>query len=201
MMKYILFLVFILSFVLTGYTSDKSSGLSDVKLGFQKYPWMGDIPYFGREQLNYTPVGYFEANYRVFNNIDIGANFGFSLYKNADFCELEQAMKGEGAYPVLTPLSLKPLLNYGINLNIFLLPMIFQSDLRIIDLYVSSKIGGIYFSGRNKEVVFFERSLFDYGIYGGVAVFPFKHWGFYYEYGYGNYIRWKVGLNLKLNKQ
>jgi hypothetical protein len=200
MMKHILFSVLIVSFVFTGHTADKSNGLRDIKLGFQKYPWMGDIPSFSSQRQSFTPLGYFEANYRVINNVDCGASIGFSLYEHADYGDIEGVAPGEFDYPISATISQKPMLTYGINLNIHLLPIIFQKDVRFIDIYVASKIGGIYFSERNKEVVFAERPLIDYGIYGGIAVYPRNRWGLYYEYGYGNYIRWKAGLILKLKK-
>ncbi len=65
-----------------------------------------------------------------------------------------------------------------------------------MDVYVSAKLGGIYFDDRNKEFDETRESI-DYGVYGGIAVYPFKKFGLFYEYGYGNYVKWRTGLSFR----
>ena len=64
-----------------------------------------------------------------------------------------------------------------------------------MDFYLSPKIGGFYYW--NPSTFTKNNNRIDYGIYGGLAVYPFKHWGGFFEYGYGNYVQWRSGLSLK----
>lgn len=163
-----------------------------IKIGYQHYPWMGNngngamrMPKF------FIPALYVEANYRLYKFWEAGLDLGGSLYERIDY----SPVTGLGGYSL--DVALKPMITYGINSKLKLLPLFFKRNFSSLDLYVSSKLGGIYFVDRIESRYARKLSQLDYGVYGGVAVRPFKRWGFYYEYGFGNYVKWKTGVSLK----
>jgi hypothetical protein len=161
-----------------------------IKIGYQHYPWMGDDGNLARTGLNFTPTGYVESNYSLYDIWEIGANLGGSLYERNDYSN----NTGKGRYFI--EVTLKPFIIYGIDSKINLLPLLYRKC-SFIDLYISSELGGIYFVNKNKSKYAKKRSQWDYGVYGGVTVYPFKRWGFYCEYGFGNYVKWKTGVSLR----
>jgi hypothetical protein len=193
-MKTKLLLLFTILFLVI-LTSSSASNATDkliLKFGYQHYPWMGDIIPFSNKQL--TSTGYCEANYCFHKLFSLGATLGFGVYEWADLSSL-----GSSSSSISSDLfekKMKPMLLYGINANFKILPLFIKKDDFFLDLYVSTKLGGIYLNNRNKQLDE-KRELIDYGIYGGIAVYPFKKLGFYYEYGYGNYIKWRTGLCLR----
>lgn len=160
-----------------------------IKIGYQHYPWMGDNTPFSNEY--FTPAGYVEANYPLNNFWEIGANLGGSLYERIDY----PPVTGPGIY--VLDVALKPMITYGINSKLKLFPLIFKRNFSFLDLYIASKLGGIYFVDRIESKHARKLSQFDYGVYGGIAVYPFKKWGFYYECGFSNYAKWRAGISLR----
>jgi hypothetical protein len=161
-----------------------------IKIGYQHYPYMGDDRNQARVGINFNPAVYAETNYRLYDFLEIGANLGGSLYERKDYINSTDP----GRY--IIKVSLKPYITYGIDSKLNLLPLIWKKN-SFIDFYISPKFGGIYFFNKNEDKYARKRSQWDYGVYGGVTVYPFKRWGFYGEYGFGNYVKWKTGVSLR----
>lgn len=171
----------------------------NVKIAYNGYPWMGDMHYDEVFSKFYhtTPASKVDVNYGFFKFLESGAYIGFSMYEWADFSELERAMDNPALLPVsIVPIK-KPMILYGVNLNMQLLPFIVACDDFFLDVYLSAKLGGIYFVDKNKSLFAVKHSNFDYGFYGGLTVHPFKHWGLFGEYGFGNYIKWSTRISLR----
>lgn len=162
----------------------------NIKLGYQHYPWMGDITPFSNDDI--TPTGYCDINYRINKLFSVGATLGYGIYK---WIDLSSSLSGNSSNSDLVLyIKNKPMFLYGINTNFYVLPLFIDNGRTFLDLYISSKFGGIFFANENKN--FIKRSHWDYGIYGGLSIHPFKYWGVYGEYGFGNYVKWKAGVNL-----
>ena len=182
------FLVLIVVFFTLGSTKldAQESNIKNrinTKISFSQYPWLGQRFPSG----NFTPCFNLELNYGVKNFIELGAYFGYSRYSQIGIIHND---------PIELYTDYRSLTFYGVNMNIYLLPLLVKRNSFWIDLYLSSKIGGFFywnalstFTKNNNRI--------DYGIYGGLAVYPFKHWGGFFEYGYGNYVQWRSGLSLK----
>jgi hypothetical protein len=111
------------------------------------------------------------ANYGILNFLEIGAYLGGSNY--LQFSRPPQTGIRDAYAPV-----------YGINANAHLLPFLVKKvDFRF-DLYLATKFGGYYCSG--KETEYFQGAFWQYFIGGGVAFYPFDHLGLFAEYGYEN---------------
>lgn len=161
----------------------------NIKIAYCSYPWMGDISYdfINEGAKSFTPAGIAEVNYSLLNYLETGAYLGFSMYERADFGDSTDVN-------IIISRELKPMVIYGLSINLQLLPLIIKQDEIMSKIYISSKLGGIYFTDKNKNYLTRERTQIEYGIYGGVAIQPFNHLGGYCEYGYSNYVKWKYGL-------
>jgi hypothetical protein len=170
-----------------------------IKIDFCNYPWMGDVSYNVKGFKTNTPALQFETDYKFLNYLETGIYWGFSFYEHVDFSPLDKEDKD--ILSDNTTMSIeqqwKPMFVYGISADLQLLPLILKSNNSFIDLYISSKYGTIYFADKNKSVYSRKRSQMDYGVYGGIAIYPFKYLGLYYEYGTGNYLKWKTGLRFR----
>ncbi len=158
------------------------------KLGYSRYT---DTEFFFDNFLKHdwddkTPVGNIRlsTNYVINKYIDAGLYFGYSLYKtyipyvySIDYVDVSSIM-------------------YGVSSNIHFLPFFIKMERSRIDVYASLHYGGIHLfepeGGINTK-----KNYTEYGIYGGLAFYPFRHLGFYAEYGYGKYANWRYGLSLK----
>ena len=126
-----------------------------------------------------------EGNYGIFPFMEAGIYAGYNRFWAFKFPEGGSALKRNG-------------LNYGLNVNIHLLPfLVKQEDFRI-DLYASAKAGRYqvfapegYVLGNRKT------SGYDYGFYGGLAFYPLKHIGLFGEYGFGTAPELNFGLTFK----
>jgi len=188
----LLTLLFLFSIKL-GYTQGNyTTSKLNIKLGYQHYPWMGDMTPFSNDDI--TPTGYCDANYRINKLFSVGATLGFGMYNWIDLSSPSSISGNSSSSDLVYLIREKPMFLYGINSNFYVLPLFFDTEKIFFDLYISSKLGGIFFADENKNSR--KRSHWDYGIYGGLSVHPFKHWGLYGEYGFGNYVKWKAGVNL-----
>ncbi len=190
----------IIAFFISNLAFSQNQSVKDrmkIKIAYCHYPGMGDYDYGSTEDKakTYTPAGIIETNYALFNFLEAGAYLGYSMYERL---YVEDRYKGDdGNMHTLMSPRLKPLLLYGLTCNLQFFPLIFQRDLQYLDFYISSRLGGIWFADKNTSDYSRERSQWDYGIYGGIAVYPFKHWGLFFEYGYGNYLNWRTGFSLR----
>jgi hypothetical protein len=183
-MKKISLLIFIITafliniFAQSSYIKDRINA----KVSFSKYPWMGQNQLLAR----FTPCFETEVNYGLLNFLEIGAYIGYSQYQLVVF--------KENTYEISN--GYRSLSFYGLNANFHLLPLVIKDYGSRFELYLSSKVGGYYFWNASYEYPK-TKNHFDYGIYGGIVVYPGKHWGMFVEYGYGNNTNWRTGLSLK----
>lgn len=111
------------------------------------------------------------ANYGILNMLEAGAYMGMGNY-------LQLALSpGNSSRKAYAPV-------YGINANAHLLPFLVKKEDFRFDLYLATKFGGYYCSG--KETEYFQGAFWQYYIGGGVAFYPFDHLGLFAEYGYEN---------------
>jgi hypothetical protein len=182
-----LFLMIFLIAISTSILAQDSyiKGRINSKLSYSKYPFLGYIP----SKNDFTSCLGYEMNYGINNTVELGGYFGLAKYETF-----------EG--PLVTGQTYtnknRAILMYGVNANIQLLPFFIRQNNCRFDLYASTKLGGIHHWKKSNDV-FPEtnKELFDYGLYGGLAFYPGKHWGVYCEYGYGNNTTLRYGLSLK----
>jgi len=127
-----------------------------------------------------------EANYGVLNYLETGIYLGYSGYKVSKI--------SSDIYH--TPF-------YGMNINFHVLPFFIKKDHFRFDAYLTGKFGGLYLTqyGYNIHKI-------EYALGGGLCLYPWKHFGVYTEYCYGNYLyedafnsndhtKFRYGLTLK----
>jgi len=181
-MRFLFLIVLVLSLFSKSLVAQESyiKERFNTKIGFCKYPVLGQ----GFPLKKYTPCFEIETNYGISEFLEFGAYLGYSQYK-----EIDIVIDNPNHFFSDS----RPLTFYGLNLNVQLLPIFIKKDSFWLDLYLSSKVGGFYYW--NASTFTQKKKRFDYGIYGGLAVHPFKHWGGFVEYGYGNYVQWRSGLS------
>lgn len=133
----------------------------------------------------------FTVNYKFNNVIEAGTYIGYSPYKTYIFSRFD-SLTGTPLYSVAYSKSKS--IMYGVNSNIHILPFFIKKDKFRFDVYCSIQLGGIHLfeptGGINTKSNYFE-----YGVFGGLAFYPFKHLGVFTEYGYGKYSKFKCGLS------
>ena len=170
----------------------------NIDLGYVHYPWLGEIPY-QKVYKNNSPAAYIGFNLPINRFIEIAPVLGLGKYQGVDFEVTDKMLQGDQKELIHMYFSKKQFINYSLNVKIQLIPLIFQKKINMIDLYVKPKIGGLAFLKKNPSSWAESYSNFDYGMYGGLALNPSKYWGFYYEYGFGNYVKHMAGINFKFN--
>jgi hypothetical protein len=162
-------LLIILAFALLLLTQDVFSQSSYIK-----NRWNFQVGYIPDSRKDVSPkANQFRAsaNYGILNFLEIGAYLGGSNY--LQFSRPPQTGIRDAYAPV-----------YGINVNAHLLPFLMKKEDFRFDLYLATKFGGYYYSG--KETDYFQGAYWQYFIGGGVAFYPFDHLGLFAEYGHEN---------------
>lgn len=176
-MKRLLLLLSLLVSTNTFAQTNSVSGRFSTKLGFA----MSNSGVFNRNQSNFRA----EVNYGFARVFEVGAYTGHGFYIRINK-EPGGSVESFG-YSAL---------NYGVNANFHILPLLIKEKALRFDLYLSGKVGGINPIGEYNFPVP-EKFHPDYGIYGGVAYYFGSHFGLYGEFGYGNYTRVRYGLAIK----
>ena len=182
------FLIILETFLVANSFASEPSGMRfNTKLLYGLYPSLDYIIYNGQfvKHISYFSL---ETNYRWNKFFEAGAYLGISRYKDLVYDNPEE-------FAVLSPVY-RPLLFYGINANLKPLPLIIKRDDFWIDPYISAKLGSFFFVNSGVAIKDY-RDHFDYGIYGGLALYPGKHWGFFGEYGFGNFLDWRTGISFR----
>jgi hypothetical protein len=109
------------------------------------------------------------ANYGILNFLEIGAYLG-----GCNYLQFSRP-PNNGIRDAYAPV-------FGINANAHLLPFLVKKEDFRFDLYLTTKFGGYYYSG--KETDYFQGAYWQYFIGGGMAFYPTKHAGVFAEYGY-----------------
>ncbi|MCF8357633.1 MAG: hypothetical protein K9H26_02670 [Prolixibacteraceae bacterium] len=161
----------------------------NIKTNYDFYPNLGVTTL---NSVEFSPVFGIEANYGLLNFLEVGLYSGYTRVRGIIFTSVsENRAIGTGHNA--------PVLFYGATANVHLFPFFFKREKFRIDCYLSGKFGGfyIYAEERGDYRVPERGNRFDYGVYGGLAIYIGEHWGIYGEYGYGNYCNSRVGLTFK----
>jgi hypothetical protein len=153
----------------------------NIRLGFAQYP---------KEYFDHVPKNFrAEINYGLLDFLEVGASLGYSQYNS-----MEQSTNSSGTN-FLTIVN-APTTSYGLSSSVHLFPFILKKKDFWMDLYLTGKYGG--YCILSKEGYYPKRKNNpDYGIYGGLALYPFEHLGLFAEYGYGNRTNLRFGLSIK----
>jgi hypothetical protein len=192
---FLVIVLFITSVNISAQDSTKIRKLS-FKLGYSKYKDTEYTFYSTSHKNNMTllnEVGNMRlsANYRLTNYIEVGAFFGYSRYKTMIPFDIDSLGRPHG-YSSVNSNSLM----YGIISNIHILPFFIEKDKSRIDVYCSLQYGGIYLFEQEGGINT-KKNYSEYGLYGGLAFYPFRHLGIYAEYGYAKYSDLRYGLSLQ----
>lgn len=141
---------------------------------------------FLRNQFNVNlALHYFDKTHKC---ISLGADYGFN-----DFIE-------GGAYVGYWSLALGNSQNpnmwfYGIDAKAHIV-QIFKPSFYYVDPYIAARIGGR--TAQNMMVVD-KRTMFEYGVFGGLGLNFTRHFGLFYELGYTNFkaVNHRFGLNVR----
>ncbi len=179
-MRRLLLLLSLLVSINTFAQTNSVLGRFSTKLGFA----MSNSGVFYRKLPNIR----LEGNYGLARVFEVGAYTGFGFYIH----EMKEQGEPGGSVESFGYSAL----NYGVNANFHILPLLIKEKALRFDLYMSGKVGGVSPIG---EYGFPAPDKFnpDYGIYGGVAYYFGSHFGLYGEFGYGNYTRARYGLAIK----
>lgn len=146
----------------------------------------------GNSQRKANTVGNYrlEANYGISNLIEAGVFFGFSTFESRKLNWADTTMLRNDSF---TPF-------YGINCNLHLLPLLIKKDDFRFDLYLTGKLGGVFFTSPSGYSPHGYST--EYGLGAGVSYYLGKHLGLYAEYCYGKYYfkdssKLRYGLTIK----
>jgi hypothetical protein len=186
MMKKIILLTTLTTCILfSSHVKGQNYSLKDrwnIQLGYGTYPsdYSSSVPGI------YT-LG---VNYGVLDFLEVGAYMGYGQLKTF---EHSNSIGNKVEYQNIKD---APALSYGLKSSLHILPFIVKKKDFWLDLYLTGKYGG--YTIFSKEGYTPSRKILpDYGIYGGVAVYPLKHVGLFGEYGYGNKTNLRFGLSFK----
>jgi hypothetical protein len=183
-MKYLITLTLYFSLIINLFAGGNLSKNSfDVKLSYNKYPYM-DIS-INKNDIRHTSSITIDGLYQLNRVVEAGIYLGFGKYSKVVFEDPNIGL----------PVN-KLLLFYGINANLKILPLFFKKDHFWIEPYIYTKLGSCCFTGSSIPEKNYKEFI-EYGIYGGIALYPGKHWGLFYEHGFGNFVNWRTGLSLK----
>jgi hypothetical protein len=192
---FLIIVLFITAINLSAQETNTNNRLN-FKLGYSKYSNTDFIFYSTNHEndgkgLNEVGNIRLSSNLRINKFIDAGIYFGYSLYETY----IPQNFDSLGRPGTLSHKEANSIM-YGLNTNIHILPFFIKKDNFRFDLYCSLQYGNIHLfepeGGINTK-----RNYQEYGIYGGLAFYPFRHLGLYAEYGYAKYANLRYGLSLK----
>lgn len=188
-------------FILNSYSQDSNiKNRWNFKAGYSRYKTGSHS--ISNNKIKALTVGNYriEANYGILNYLEIGGYIGYSKFDY--FRSIIRDSINTGAYsvePNNTPF-------YGANFNFHILPFLIKKDDFRFDLYVTGKLGGLYFTKPayilHNGQTFKKGNIYEYGIGGGLSYYLGKHLGVFAEYCYGKYYfqddsNFRYGLVLK----
>jgi len=113
-----------------------------------------------------------EGNYGFFNSIEVGMYLGFYVFTNYEIVGTELFAAKKYIIP-----------NYGINANWHIFPYFIKNDDFRFDLYVTTKIGGEYYTIPGPST-FLDRHFTEISLGSGFAFYLTKHIGLFAECGF-----------------
>lgn len=160
------------------------------KAGYSRYATGSYIVSSGQQKALTIGNYRLDANYGISNLIEAGVYVGFSTFESQKINWANTT--------ILINDSSTPF--YGINCNFHLLPLIIKKDDFRFDLYLTGKLGGLFFTSPSGYSP--HGYLTEYGLGAGAAYYIGKHLGLYAEYCYGKYYykdnsKLRYGLTMK----
>lgn len=159
----------------------------DVKIGYS----MPNVPYWV-DFINKYPFNQW--------NLSLEGNYGFSecftggLYVGFSDMTYYKIWLAPDSIQYIGEWNYAKVFSYGVKINFHILPIFIKNNDFRFDLYLTGRVGGYYFN-KNK---------FEYNTGVGFAFYPGKHFGFYTEYSYGNYMMntmsLRGGIVIKFNQ-
>jgi hypothetical protein len=148
----------------------------NLKLGYARNEVFGSIPTMNVKT---------EINYGIHTFLEIGPYLGYGGYSEV----LEMEGHVFGTHPARSVF-------LGMNMNFHFLPFLVKKQDFRFDFYLSGKLGAVHVLPVKKYHMP-GKFVTEYGIYGGMAFYLFKHVGVYAELGRGSYMDTRYGLSLK----
>ncbi|MBN1116427.1 MAG: hypothetical protein JXA77_04455 [Bacteroidales bacterium] len=144
---------------------------------------------------------YFDKNYNKVGNIRLSADFELNKYTDAGlyfgYCLYETQKKLlEDSTNRSWSFEAANSIMYGLNSNLHILPFFIKKESYRLDVYCSFQMGVVHLL-ESDECINDKHTYLEYGIYGGLAFYPFDHLGLYAEYGYAKYSNLRYGLGLR----
>jgi hypothetical protein len=187
MKKAILSTTTILLLLLTITSTAQNYSIKDrwtLKLGYSPYK----LEYMDHKPQNFRA----EVNYGLLDYLEVGAYLGYNRSQTS-----EQTISSDPIVKYCNILD-APTPSYGLSTSLHVLPFFVKKKDFWMDLYVTGKVGGYTILSKKGYDHYPERKNgFDYGVYGGLTVYPLKHIGLFAEYGYGNKTNMRFGLSYK----
>ncbi|MBN1116430.1 MAG: hypothetical protein JXA77_04470 [Bacteroidales bacterium] len=140
---------------------------------------IADEYYWFEDNIINSEIGY---NYNIYNHLRIGGYTGIGIYE--EWYGLKSDNSIELTYNFKHPISL----HYGVNINIFILPLFFKTNIPRFDFYLSGKMGFISLLTSPGENLIPQRgNYFDYSVMLGSTIYLSKKIGLNTEIGYKNF--------------
>ena len=127
------------------------------------------------------------SNLKFNKYLETGIYLGYSLYETYAPDPSSTKYDFGGSFEFANALM------YGLNADFHILPLFINERKFRFDPYISGQIGGIHLFEDDKNINN-KHNFVEYGIYGGLAFYPFKHLGVFTEYGYSKYTPFKLGV-------
>jgi hypothetical protein len=177
----------ILLFLLTLTSTAQNYSLRNrwtIRLGYSPYK---------EDYMNYKPQNFrAEVNYGLLEYLEIGAYIGYNRCQTSEQAAVSDPI---GKYYSILD---APVPSYGLSTSLHVLPFFLKKKDFWMDLYFKGEFGGYTILSKDGYSHYpGQKNGIDYGVYGGLAVYPLKHIGLFAEYGYGNKSNMRFGLSYK----
>ena len=141
-------------------------------------------------------------NYKVKNYISVGGYGKLGRYNESisENCYIDSLGSTLGSNLYYGP---KYCWHYGVNTKIYLIPLLFRSNIPRFDLYITGNVGLISDFKSEVDHVFAKTDHFiDIASTVGLSLYLFKHIGVFCDYGYSQNkyykgFNWQFGLNCR----
>jgi len=146
------------------------------------------VDYLGQKPQNFRA----EVNYGLLDYLEVGAYLGYCQYLASELATITDPI---GKYYNIIS---APVPSYGLSTSLHVLPLFLKKKDFWMDLYFKGEFGGYSIISKKGYDFYSEwKNGIEYGVFGGLAVYPLKHIGLFAEYGYGNKSNMKFGLSYK----
>lgn len=166
--------------------TDESQSKWNIKLGYSRF----ETPFTPRLFKNNGAANQFqtEISYNFSRYVECGIYGGYARFGARPY-PLTNSISSDQLYYDHVPF-------YGVVANFHFLPFFVDTSRAKLDIYVAGKIGGHYFTTPDDFIPFTGHET-DSVIGGGIAYYPWKHFGGYAEYYFGNNMTKRFGIAFK----